>query len=129
MADSLSKFYAGGSNVPAGTQGDNGAIPSSGEIALSDFYGAPKNIIAATGGTVTTDGDYKVHTFTSSGTFTVTSVIGSPTVDFLIIAGGGGGGTGYYAAGGGAGGLRTSYGSTSGGGAAAESGLTVTAQA
>ena len=42
----------------------------------------------ATGGTVTTDGDFKVHTFNSSGTFTVTSV---GTVDsdiqLLLVAG------------------------------------------
>jgi hypothetical protein len=29
-------------------------------------------IVTATGGTVTTCGDYKIHTFTSPGTFTVT---------------------------------------------------------
>jgi hypothetical protein len=45
MADSLSDFYAGGSRVPAGTQGENGAIPSSGQISLSDFYGAPKVLL------------------------------------------------------------------------------------
>ena len=44
-------------------------------------------VMAATGGTVTTDGDYKVHTFTSSGTFTVTT--GGP-MEYLVIAGGGG---------------------------------------
>ena len=30
--------------------------------------------ISATGGTITTSGDYKIHTFTSTGTFTVSSV-------------------------------------------------------
>ena len=45
----------------------------------------------ATGGTITTDGDYKVHTFNSSGTFTVTTA-GTAGVEYLIIAGGGGGG-------------------------------------
>lgn len=39
--------------------------------------------ISATGGTITTDGDYKVHTFTSSGTFTVTS--GSGNVGMLSL--------------------------------------------
>jgi hypothetical protein len=65
-------------------------------------------IIAANGGTVTTDGDYKVHSFTSNGTFTPTSVSGDGYVEYLIIAGGGGGGRGaeYNSvnAGGGAGG-------------------------
>jgi hypothetical protein len=49
---------------------------------------------SATGGTVTevTDGgiNYKVHTFTSSGTFTVVS--GEAEVEYLVVAGGGGGG-------------------------------------
>jgi len=59
---------------------------------------------AATGGTVTTDGDYKVHSFTSSGTFTVTT---AGEVEYLIVAGGGGGGQ-YGGGGGGAGGLLNS---------------------
>ena len=50
----------------------------------------------AEGGTVTTitDGglNYKVHTFTSSGTFNVIS--GSKEVEYLVVAGGGGGGVG-----------------------------------
>ena len=69
--------------------------------------------ITATGGTITTCGDYKIHTFTGPGTFTVCSVgnpVGSTSVDYLVVAGGGG--TGY--GGGGAGGLRTSSGTASG---------------
>lgn len=70
--------------------------------------------VAATGGTITTSGDYKIHTFNSSGTFTVTNAgnpLGSDTVDYMVIAAGGGGqrnaGTGS-AGGGGAGGFRES---------------------
>lgn len=37
---SLSEYYAGGTYVPAGSSGTNGAIPSSGTISLSKFYGA-----------------------------------------------------------------------------------------
>lgn len=37
----LSSFYAGGAYVPAGVEGINGPIPSSGQIEISDFYGAP----------------------------------------------------------------------------------------
>ena len=62
--------------------------------------------IAATGGTTSESGGYKYHTFTSSGTFQVTS--GAGDVDALIIAGGGGGGGGqnyYHGGGGGAGGM------------------------
>lgn len=50
--------------------------------------------VAATGGTITTSGDFKIHTFNSSGTFTVTDAgnpLGSNTVDYLVVAGGGGG--------------------------------------
>lgn len=36
---SLSEYYAGGTYVPAGTTGTNGAVPSSGAISLSNFYG------------------------------------------------------------------------------------------
>jgi hypothetical protein len=68
--------------------------------------------IAATGGTITCCGDYKIHTFTGPGTFTVTSVgnpVGSTTVDYLVVAGGGGGGnSSNVGGGGGAGGVRFS---------------------
>jgi hypothetical protein len=50
--------------------------------------------ITATGGTITTVGDYKFHRFTGPGTFTVCSVgnpAGSDTIDTVVVAGGGGG--------------------------------------
>jgi len=59
--------------------------------------------IVATGGTITCCGDYKIHTFTGPGTFTVTDAgtpAGSDTVDYLVVAGGGGGGHGGAGAGG-----------------------------
>jgi len=66
--------------------------------------------IVATGGTVTTSGDFKIHTFTGDGCFVVSQAgsgdIGN-TVDYLVIAGGGSGGN-YYGGGGGAGGFRES---------------------
>jgi|9_EtaG_2_1085328.scaffolds.fasta_scaffold05042_4 hypothetical protein len=64
--------------------------------------------LAATGGTITTSGNFKVHAFTGPGTFTVTNAgnaAGSTSVDYLVVAGGGGGGD-HRAGGGGAGGLR-----------------------
>ena len=72
--------------------------------------------IQATGGTVTTCGDYKIHTFTADGTFcvSVNAVCASyQKVDYLIVAGGGGGGPAVgwgiaAASGGGAGGYRES---------------------
>ena len=71
--------------------------------------------ISATGGTITTDGDYKVHSFTGDGSFVVsqlgnapTNPLGGPTnVDYLVVAGGGGSGA-IISGGGGAGGYRIS---------------------
>jgi hypothetical protein len=67
--------------------------------------------VVATGGTITDTGDYKIHTFTGPGTFTVTSAgspLGSDSVDYLVVAGGGSAG-GYERTGGaGAGGFRES---------------------
>jgi len=67
--------------------------------------------ITATGGTITTSGDCKIHTFTSPGTFTVCKVAGicaatRNVVSHLVVAGGGSGGTtnNTKAAGGGGGG-------------------------
>ena len=50
----------------------------------------PAGFISATGGTITTSGNYKYHTFTSSGTFSVSSVPSGRTIDFILVAGGGG---------------------------------------
>jgi len=70
--------------------------------------GAQASFITATGGTITTVcTNFKVHTFTGPGTFTVTcagNAEGSNTVSYLVVAGGGGGATEF--AGGGAGGFR-----------------------
>ena len=78
--------------------------------------------VTATGGTVTTCGNFKIHTFTGPGTFCVSCAgnpIGSETVDYLVVAGGGAGGrgatdSGNGAGGGGAGGYRESSGAASG---------------
>ena len=70
--------------------------------------------IQATGGTITEDGNFKIHTFTGPGTFAVTTVApgpsGNPNVaDYLVVAGGGAGGKSTAAGGGGgAGGYRFS---------------------
>lgn len=74
--------------------------------------------VAATGGTETEDGNFKIHTFNSPGTFQVTRV--SPSApsnyaDFIVVGGGAGGGTGdisHVGGGGGAGGFRESPGSS-----------------
>jgi hypothetical protein len=78
--------------------------------------------VSAIGGTVTNAGGYTIHTFTSSGTFTVLS---GGDVEYLVVAGGGAGGS-DRGGGGGAGGMLTgtltpilpgSYTITRGGGA------------
>ncbi len=107
--------------------------------SIQDSTTSPEgsNFITATGGTITTSGDYKIHTFNSPGTFTVTGVAATPAnsaVAYMVVGGGGGGGSGEAAGGAGAGGFRegrtnpvTPY--TASPLAAACSGLTVTAQA
>ena len=65
--------------------------------------------IVATGGTITTCGNFKIHTFTGPGTFTVSQVSATAaenTVGYMVVAGGGGGGPGSRGGGGGAGGYR-----------------------
>ena len=137
-----------GSPFEGGT--DNGAITTNRQTATLVYVDGTQGwlvtnsndasfqlptFISATGGTVTTCGNFKIHTFTGPGTFTVCSVgnpAGSDTVDYLVVAGGGSGG---YAngggGGGGAGGLRYSastYCNPSPSGGAAGSALPVSAQ-
>ena len=84
--------------------------------------GAQASFICASSPCVATVGNFKIHTFTGPGTFTVNSVgnpAGSTTVDYLVAAGGGGGGGGcsgsnWGGGGGGAGGYRFSNGTASG---------------
>jgi hypothetical protein len=79
----------------------------------NDFTKKGENaaFIAATGGTITTVcTNFKVHTFTSPGTFCVSNagnVAGSNKLSYLVVAGGGGSGQ-YYGGGGGGGGFRES---------------------
>ena len=79
------------------------------ESNVSDF--GPK-YNSATGGTVTTSGDFKIHTFTGDGNFVVSSagndVDSGDILEYIVVAGGGGGGRAGNsgAGGGGAGGFR-----------------------
>ena len=70
--------------------------------------GFTETFLTASGGTETTCGDCKVHTFTGPGTFTVSSASNTTNnnvVSYLVVAGGSGGGGGH-GGGGGAGGYR-----------------------
>jgi len=63
--------------------------------------------MSASGGTESTCGNFKIHTFTGPGTFTVSEAAQSAAdniVDYVVVAGGGGART--YGGGGGAGGFR-----------------------
>jgi hypothetical protein len=65
--------------------------------------------VTATGGTITTVGDFKVHQFTGPGTFCVScggNSGGSNQIDYMVVAGGGAGGHYAGTGGGGAGGMR-----------------------
>jgi len=89
----------------------------------NDFSKAGATFVTASGGTITTCGNFKIHTFTGPGTFQVTGAGtpgGSNTIDYLVIGGGGGGGQNNAygdsgrGGGGGAGGYRESSGAASG---------------
>ena len=87
-------------------------IASFGAAAAQGFgqrAGAPKLFVTAAGGTITTSGDFKIHTFTGPGTFCVSCAgneAGSTQFDYTVVAGGGSGGgaQGYGNAGAAAGG-------------------------
>src|SRR6056300_290647 len=83
------------------------------EHNVADLQGP--TFITATGGTITTSGDYKIHSFTGDGSFVVASIgnCAAPApqrdkVDYLVVAGGASGGFGDIGGGGGAGGFRLS---------------------
>ena len=99
----VSLYYDGGVKLATTSTG----VTVTGAVTATSFAGSgaaltgiPILAFAATGGTVSTITGYKVHTFTSSGTFTATK---SGTVEVLIVAGGGGGASAGGGGGGGGG--------------------------
>ena len=76
----------------------------------NEFTGGGSAFIVATGGTITTCGNDKIHTFTGPGTFTVCQIASTcaPTnnvVSYTVVGGGGAGGN-SNGGGGGSGGFR-----------------------
>jgi hypothetical protein len=73
----------------------------------SGFVG--ESFIVATGGTITTSGNDKIHTFTGPGTFCVSAIASTAAnnaVAYMVVGAGGGSGAHSYSGGGGAGGFR-----------------------
>ena len=98
-----SEFTKSGSN-PTGTTNPSGGVgslwlnTSSGEMYCCTDATSNNNVwtnigegrgnepvLAPTGGTITTDGDYKVHTFTSSGNFIITHLSQVLNSDFVLV--------------------------------------------
>jgi len=104
------------SNVVLNTEGQSVTFifvdSTQGWINVQDSTSNERSIsfVAATGGTVLTNGNFKTHIFTGPGTFCVSSAGsagGSNSVDYFVVAGGGGAGQ-SISGGGGAGGFRQS---------------------
>lgn len=90
----LNEYYAGGTYVPAGTTGTYGAVPSSGEISIRNFYGT-SNIPPFVPVT---------RTYTSGTGATETVPTGATLVVITVDGGGGAGGYNATTQGGGGGG-------------------------
>ena len=96
LVDQIIDEYEDASGIDAGA--------STNETLASGAYSGQttsSTTPTVTGGTVTTDGDYKVHTFTSDGDYVTDT---TQNIDVLVVAGGGTGGR-HGGGGGGAGGL------------------------
>lgn len=91
----------------AGT-GNLGASNGGSGIVIVRYYSPQDQYIVATGGAVTRDGNYLVHTFTGTSGLNITSAPSNAVLEYLIIGGGGGGGADLLSGGGGgAGGFLT----------------------
>jgi hypothetical protein len=102
--------------VPVGTTAEqpgtayNGMVRYNASTSRIEYYNGgwvTPGIVAATGGTVSTSGDYRIHTFTTSDDFVVTN---GGTVEYFMVGGGGSGSAGRHdnnvpGGGGGAGGV------------------------
>jgi hypothetical protein len=82
-------------------------------------------LISSTGGTITTNGGYRIHTFTTSADITASC---ANTVEYLVVAGGGGGGrsvASVRSGGGGGGGGGSTNGAGTGNGGDGGSGIVI----
>ena len=114
---SLNVLVAGTSSVsiPVGTTAQRPVTPNEGDFRMNSdtdnleiYYNTKWNNVRylgyafATGGDVTVVGDYRIHTFTSSGYFNVIEAPLGYDFDYFIVGGGGGGGSDMGGGGGGA---------------------------
>ena len=95
------------SDVYGQTVGDTISVSIENSDGNPSSNAVTKTVIAApSGGTITTSGDYRIHSFTSSSNFVIPTGL-SPDVEYLIVGGGGAGGGSDAGGGGGAGGYQT----------------------
>ena len=109
-------------DLPMGTTAQRPVSPSSGftrinsttnyiETYYNDAWISTTylGMIMATGGSVVTLGNYRIHTFTASGSLNILTANPTSGIDILVVGGGGAGGnagsSAYETGGGGAGGL------------------------
>ena len=119
IARNSSNIEGSASNITISSAGESLSLVFSdatrGWVKVNKIEG--DKYISATGGTESTSGSYKIHTFNSSSNFVVSSignVTTAQTVNYLVVAGGGAGSTNpstpnWAGGGGGAGGFRTNY--------------------
>ena len=102
---SLNKITSGGRSVSGGSLNPR---HNRGNTSQAATYWAGGGAFESTGGVITFYSTYKVHSFTSSGVFTISE---PKIVDMLVVGGGGGrggqdGGNNYGSGGGGAGAMN-----------------------
>jgi len=103
MVDQIVDEYQDATGIDAG----NSTNELAGGATTAKYYeGSSSASVSASGGTITTDGDYTIHKFVSSGTFATDT---AQDVDYLVVGGGAGAG-GQRSGGGGAGGFLTATG-------------------
>lgn len=66
-ANCLTSYYAGGGVVPSGASGTNGAVPTSGTICLTDFYGVSNVIPVVSNTSDNTGAEFTDFVFYSGG--------------------------------------------------------------
>lgn len=89
----LNEYYAGGVNVPSGTTGTFGAVPSSGAISIRNFYGTSKFTPVTRTYTTGTGATETVPTGATSVVITVDGGGGAGGYNASTLGGGGGGGS------------------------------------